>query len=133
MAFEDICREVVQDTEGTLGCLLVDLHTGLALAAAQSPAADITSKAAALSSEAGLTSSARGSPVARSTSAHPSAPSAPRTICRQRSPSLVWLIRRQATRPPCSRQNGARNSRLRILPEPVLGISPVNATERGIL
>ena len=37
MALQDICEDVVQDTEGALGCLVVDLHTGLALACAHPP------------------------------------------------------------------------------------------------
>ena len=35
MAFQEVCEEVVRQTEGVLGCLLVDLRTGLAVASAQ--------------------------------------------------------------------------------------------------
>lgn len=35
MAFQEVCEEVVTQTEGVLGCLLVDLRTGLAVASAQ--------------------------------------------------------------------------------------------------
>ena len=34
MAFQDVCEEVVRQTDGVLGCFLVDLRTGFALAAA---------------------------------------------------------------------------------------------------
>ena len=35
MGFQEICEDVVRDTDGALGCILIDLRTGLALAAAQ--------------------------------------------------------------------------------------------------
>ncbi len=34
MGLQDICREVVEETEGALDCAVVDLHTGLVLASA---------------------------------------------------------------------------------------------------
>ena len=37
MAFQKICEDVVVDTEGALGCILIDLSTGLTLASAQRP------------------------------------------------------------------------------------------------
>ena len=39
MGFQEICEDVVRDTEGALGCILIDLRTGLALASAQRPGA----------------------------------------------------------------------------------------------
>ena len=39
MGFQEICEDVVGDTEGALGCLLIDLRTGLVLASAQRPGA----------------------------------------------------------------------------------------------
>ena len=39
MGFQQICEDVVRETEDAVGCLVVDLRTGLAVASAQSSAA----------------------------------------------------------------------------------------------
>ena len=39
MGFQEICEDVVKEAEGALGCLLMDLRTGLTLASAQRPGA----------------------------------------------------------------------------------------------
>ena len=35
MGFQDICEDVVRETEDVLGCLVIDISTGLAVASAQ--------------------------------------------------------------------------------------------------
>ena len=39
MGFQQVCEDVVRETEGALGCLLIDLGTGLTLAKAERPGA----------------------------------------------------------------------------------------------
>ncbi len=41
MEFQKICEDVVNETEGALGCLVVNLRTGLTLASAQRPGASL--------------------------------------------------------------------------------------------
>ena len=42
MGLQDICRDVVAETEGALDCVVVDLHTGLTLASAHEPGSKLS-------------------------------------------------------------------------------------------